>query len=58
MSGRRAVVIDNGSGFLKAGLSADKEPTVVFPAMVGRRKPGCRVRADTWRQLSMQLYTD
>ncbi|EDO45012.1 predicted protein, partial [Nematostella vectensis] len=30
------VVIDNGSGFCKAGLSTDESPRVVFPAIVGR----------------------
>lgn len=30
------IVIDNGSGVLKAGLSGDNTPTVKFPAIVGR----------------------
>ncbi|MCL7023885.1 hypothetical protein MKW94_029429 [Papaver nudicaule] len=30
------IVIDNGSGNIKAGLSGDDAPTVVFPSMVGR----------------------
>jgi actin-related protein len=30
------IVIDNGSGVLKAGLSGDNTPTVKFPALVGR----------------------
>ena len=55
---RRAVVLDNGSGFLKAGLAGDKEPTVIFPTVVGTRKPGCRVRSDTWRQLTRPLSVE
>lgn len=30
------IVIDNGSGYIKAGLSTDENPTVVFPTIVGR----------------------
>ncbi|PFH37538.1 actin like protein ALP1 [Besnoitia besnoiti] len=30
------VVIDNGSGYMKAGLSSDEQPSVVFPTIVGR----------------------
>lgn len=30
------VVLDNGSGFLKAGLHTDKEPAVVVPQLIGR----------------------
>lgn len=44
------VVIDNGSGHVKAGLAGqDDKPSVVFPALVGRPKhdnamPGCVVK--------------
>ena len=31
-----SVVIQNGSGYMRAGLSSDDEPTVVFPTIVGR----------------------
>ena len=33
-----AVVIDNGSGMCKAGISGDDAPKVCFPAVVGRPK--------------------
>ena len=32
-----SIVIDNGSGVLKAGFAGDDAPRVVFPAVVGRR---------------------
>ena len=32
------VVIDNGSGMCKAGLSGDDAPRSSFPSMVGRPK--------------------
>ena len=32
----RAVVIDNGSGQIKAGFSGDDSPRAVFPSIVGR----------------------
>eukprot|EP01119_Soliformovum_irregulare_P019139 TRINITY_DN6005_c0_g1_i4.p1 TRINITY_DN6005_c0_g1~~TRINITY_DN6005_c0_g1_i4.p1 ORF type:complete len:951 (-),score=316.84 TRINITY_DN6005_c0_g1_i4:23-2875(-) len=31
-----AVVIDNGSGLVKAGLAGEEKPRVIFPAIVGR----------------------
>ena len=30
------IVIDNGSGVLKAGLAGDNNPSVKFPSIVGR----------------------
>ncbi|CAD5126846.1 DgyrCDS14876 [Dimorphilus gyrociliatus] len=33
-----AVVVDNGSGFIKAGFSGDKEPMTIFPTIVGKSK--------------------
>jgi len=35
-----AVVIDNGSGMVKAGFSGEEQPRAVFPAIVGRPKYG------------------
>jgi len=32
------VVIDNGSGMCKAGISGEEAPQVCFPAIVGRPK--------------------
>lgn len=33
-----ALVIDNGSGFMKAGMAGGQEPGVIFPTYVGRTK--------------------
>ena len=33
-----AVVLDNGSGMMKAGFSGDDAPRAVFPSVVGRPK--------------------
>ena len=33
-----ALVIDNGSGMVKAGFSGDDAPRAVFPSIVGRPK--------------------
>ena len=35
MAGKPAVVIDNGSGFIKAGVSGQDTPKVRFPSVVG-----------------------
>ncbi len=41
MLGTKAVVIDNGSGWMKAGFAGDDMPRHVFPSVVGRpRHPG------------------
>jgi centractin len=32
------VVIDNGSGFMKAGFAGSDKPTCIFPSLVGRPK--------------------
>jgi actin beta/gamma 1 len=32
------VVIDNGSGMVKAGIAGEEAPRAVFPAIVGRPK--------------------
>lgn len=47
MSGRaqRAVVIDNGSGWIKAGFAGEERPRMVFPAVVGVSK---EADATTW----------
>mmetsp|Transcript_67144 Transcript_67144/g.148774 ORF Transcript_67144/g.148774 Transcript_67144/m.148774 type:complete len:383 (-) Transcript_67144:77-1225(-) len=37
---KATVVIDNGSGHVKAGLSGEEAPRCVFPALVGRPKHG------------------
>ena len=42
-SGGVVAVIDNGSGFCKAGFSNEKQPRVVFPAVVGKPRHQVRV---------------
>jgi actin len=37
---KATVIIDNGSGHVKAGLVGDEKPCSVFPALVGRPKHG------------------
>ena len=40
-----AVVIDNGSGVIKAGFSGDDAPRTVFQNVVGRAKlPGIKMK--------------
>ena len=40
MSDAQSVVIDNGSGVLKAGVAGDSQPAVKFPAIVGYPRGG------------------
>jgi len=40
MSDNQNVVVDNGSGVLKAGMSGADKPNVKFPAIVGRPRGG------------------
>ena len=41
------IVIDNGSGFIKAGFSGEEAPRSVFPSVVGRTKvPGIMVGSE------------
>jgi actin-related protein len=35
MSDEKNIVIDNGSGVIKAGFSGDNQPSVKFPSIVG-----------------------
>jgi actin len=32
----QALVIDNGSGFCKAGFAGDDAPVAVFPSIIGK----------------------
>jgi len=36
MSGKRAIVCDNGTGFVKVGFAKDNFPRHIFPSMIGR----------------------
>jgi actin len=38
MKNERTVVIDNGSSLIKVGFSGDGQPSLSFPAVVGRYK--------------------
>jgi len=49
-----AVIIDNGSGMIKAGLSSDKLPTVIIPNVVGR--PQSAMLKNTSKDGSDELY--
>lgn len=33
---KKPVIVDNGTGYVKAGYAADNFPTLIFPSMVGR----------------------
>lgn len=46
--GNPAVVIDSGSGFIKAGFAGDDEPRVVFPSIVGKRVNPVSVGQNTY----------
>jgi len=35
---KNPIVIDNGSGFMKAGLAGDDKPKLIFPTYVGKPK--------------------
>lgn len=35
MSDQKSIVIDNGSGVIKAGFSGDNQPSIKFPSIVG-----------------------
>ncbi|MEW2084786.1 hypothetical protein [Streptomyces sp. NPDC005283] len=39
-TGHMDIVIDNGSGWIKAGFSGEDAPSVVEPAIMGRPRPG------------------
>jgi actin-related protein len=42
-----AIIIDNGSGYIKAGVAGDDAPKACFPTLIGRPKqPGMMVGMD------------
>ena len=42
-----ALIIDNGSGYIKAGVAGDDAPKTYFPTLIGRPKqPGMMVGMD------------
>lgn len=45
--GNSAIIIDNGSGYIKAGIAGDDAPKSIFPTLIGRPKhPGMMVGMD------------
>jgi actin-related protein len=47
MSDKPHLIVDNGSGYIKAGFSGEEGPRAVFPGIVGRPKnPGIMVGAE------------
>lgn len=38
MAEAQTIIIDNGSGMVKAGFAGEEAPRAVFPAVVGRPK--------------------
>jgi actin len=47
IEGERAIVIDNGSGDIKAGFSGDDAPRAIFSTVVGHPKqPGIMIGLD------------
>ncbi|MFM7851578.1 MAG: actin, cytoplasmic 2, partial [Flammeovirgaceae bacterium] len=47
MSDKPHVIIDNGSGYVKAGFSGEEGPRAVFPSIIGRPKvPGIMVGSE------------
>ena len=49
-----SVVVDNGSGVVKAGISGEDSPCCVFPAIIG--KPKYEKTMDTKKKLSSGIY--
>jgi actin-related protein len=50
--GNEAVVIDNGSGMVKAGFSGEEQPRCTFPAVVGRPKYAKTMETSSMRSTS------
>ncbi len=49
----QALVIDNGSGWMKAGFAGDDAPRAVFPTIVGRPRHCSRFNVDMGQRLFM-----
>lgn len=43
----KTIIIDNGSGMMKAGFAGDEAPCSVFPAVVGRPKAASAMQGVT-----------
>jgi len=46
----QAVIIDNGSGMMKAGIAGDEAPSVIFPALVGKPKSASAMQGVTQKE--------
>ena len=40
-SEQRVIIIDNGSGMIKAGFADEEAPSCVFPSVIGKPKQTC-----------------
>eukprot|EP01083_Nonionella_stella_P260427 888001_1 len=54
---RMAIVIDNGSGYIKAGFSGDVEPIATFPTVVGIGEKDAYVGDEAQFQARMGMLT-
>jgi actin-related protein 2 len=54
------IIIDNGSGYIKAGLSYDKEPRVTIPNIIGRQllRHGEQISSSSQNQLKQLMIGD
>ncbi len=50
-----AIILDNGSGMMKAGFSGDEAPRAVFPAMVGRPRHKVNMNGNICNSYQRQL---
>ncbi len=55
MGSHEVVVVDNGTGFLKAGYAADNVPRDTFPSIVGR--PMLRAEEDAIGDVMLKVRT-
>lgn len=46
----QAIIIDNGSGMMKAGIAGDEAPSVIFPALVGKPKSASAMQGVTQKE--------
>ncbi len=46
MNEQQTIIIDNGSGMIKAGFAGEAAPSAVFPTIVGRPKYGLAMHGE------------
>jgi len=49
-SDQQAIIIDNGSGMMKAGIAGDEAPSATFPAIVGKPKNASAMQGVTQKE--------